>query len=170
MHSFDFDPQSVACTMELKHRYFPADEHWTIEEGSVIDRDYLEMLGQFNVVYSWGVLHHTGAMYVGIENLIGKISARGQLFIAIYNDQGWQSHIWWLIKLVYNKLPRPVNRVYGYVLGFLVNFLVLMKYSLKLQPMTAIRTWINLQGKTRDELPARHDRLDRRLSIRVCHL
>ena len=107
VHSFDFDPQSVACTQELKRRYFPGDTAWRVEEGSVLDRAYLESLGQFDVVYSWGVLHHTGAMWLAIENAIGRIAAQeGKLFIAIYNDQGWKLHVWWLVKCFYNQLPR----------------------------------------------------------------
>jgi len=27
VHSFDYDPQSVACTAELKRRYFEGDEN-----------------------------------------------------------------------------------------------------------------------------------------------
>src|ERR687884_322280 len=34
VHSFDYDPQSVACATELRRRYFPDDERWVIEEGS----------------------------------------------------------------------------------------------------------------------------------------
>src|SRR4051794_15023881 len=55
VRSFDYDPQSVACTAELKRRYFPDDERWTIEPGSVLDRDFLAGLGTFDIVYSWGV-------------------------------------------------------------------------------------------------------------------
>ena len=54
VHSFDYDPESVACTAELKRRYFPEDSDWVIEEGSVLDTDYLSRLDQFDVVYSWG--------------------------------------------------------------------------------------------------------------------
>lgn len=39
--SFDFDPRSVACTAELMRRYFRDDLDWTIEEASVLDRDYI---------------------------------------------------------------------------------------------------------------------------------
>src|SRR6266496_6740116 len=55
VHSFDYDPESVACTAELKRRYFSNDSNWTIEEGSVLDEEYMLSLGQFDVVYSWGV-------------------------------------------------------------------------------------------------------------------
>ena len=105
--SFDFDLQSVACTHELRRRYFPEDRAWRVEEGSVLDREYMERLGQFDVVYSWGVLHHTGAMWVAIENAISRVATpQGTLFIAIYNDQGWKSHMWWLVKHTYNRLPK----------------------------------------------------------------
>ena len=68
VHSFDYDPRSVACTQELRRRYFPRDETWSVDQGSVLDKGYLATLGQFDVVYSWGVLHHTGKMWVAIEN------------------------------------------------------------------------------------------------------
>ena len=53
VYSFDYDPQSVACTQELKQRYFPGNAHWVIEQGSILDKDYLAGLGNFDVVYSW---------------------------------------------------------------------------------------------------------------------
>src|SRR6186997_2880988 len=68
VHSFDFDPKSVACTRELKSRYFHDDPSWTIDEASALDAEYLRSLGQFDLVYSWGVLHHTGAMWQALEN------------------------------------------------------------------------------------------------------
>src|SRR5713226_890638 len=58
VHSFDYDPESVACTMELKRHYFREDNKWSVEKGSALDEKYLEALGTFDVVYSWGVLHH----------------------------------------------------------------------------------------------------------------
>src|SRR5258705_4708310 len=62
VHSFDYDPHSVACTQELRRRYFSGDADWQVETGSVLDKEYLAGLGTFDVVYSWGVLHHTGQM------------------------------------------------------------------------------------------------------------
>ena len=63
VRSFDYDPESVACTAELKRRYFPDDSGWTVERGSALDAAYVRSLGVFDVVYSWGVLHHTGRMW-----------------------------------------------------------------------------------------------------------
>jgi 2-polyprenyl-6-hydroxyphenyl methylase/3-demethylubiquinone-9 3-methyltransferase len=104
VHSFDYDPQSVSCTQELKRCHFPNDHGWTVEQASVLDREYLAGLGQFDVVYSWGVLHHTGAMWSALENVALLVAERGQLFIAIYNDQGWISRYWRTVKKTYARL------------------------------------------------------------------
>jgi 2-polyprenyl-3-methyl-5-hydroxy-6-metoxy-1,4-benzoquinol methylase len=103
VHSFDFDPQSVACADELKRRYFPDSNRWTIEQGSALDAAYLARLGQFDIVYSWGVLHHTGNMWQALENLVPLVATGGKLFIAIYNDQGSKSRRWKAVKALYNK-------------------------------------------------------------------
>ena len=50
LNSFDYDPQSVACTAELKRRYFPSDPDWVVEEGSVLDSGYLNRLGVFDCI------------------------------------------------------------------------------------------------------------------------
>jgi 2-polyprenyl-3-methyl-5-hydroxy-6-metoxy-1,4-benzoquinol methylase len=100
IHSFDYDAESVACTVELKQRYRPQMDAWTIERGSVLDMEYLSSLGRFDVVYSWGVLHHTGAMWRALEAMVPLVAASGRLFIAIYNDQGWVSKAWIQIKRV----------------------------------------------------------------------
>ncbi len=99
--SFDFDPQSVACTAELKRRYFPESERWSVQQASVLDREFLASLGTFDVVYSWGVLHHTGQMWEALGNVAPLVKAGGRLFIAIYNDEGWRSRLWTRIKKVY---------------------------------------------------------------------
>lgn len=104
--SFDYDPQSVECTRELKSRYFPDDDNWSIEHGSVLDIEYLGGLEAFDIVYSWGVLHHTGEMWQSLENVASLVAPEGRLFIAIYNDQGFPSKMWLLVKKLYNKMPK----------------------------------------------------------------
>lgn len=109
VHSFDFDPQSVACTEELKRRYFPADSSWVVEQASVLDKEYLNKLGQWDIVYSWGVLHHTGAMWQALDNVTGRVGDKGKLFIAIYNSQPVMSSVWLYVKRAYNALPRGLR-------------------------------------------------------------
>lgn len=75
--------------------------NWQIEQGSVLDREYLESLGQFDIVYSWGVLHHTGNMWEALENAKLIVAQRGLLYIAIYNDQGLYSKLWLKMKQIY---------------------------------------------------------------------
>jgi 2-polyprenyl-6-hydroxyphenyl methylase/3-demethylubiquinone-9 3-methyltransferase len=103
VHSFDYDPRSVACTQELKRRFFPDDPQWRVEAGSVLDTGYLATLGRFDVVYSWGVLHHTGSMHAALDNVAPLVAAAGRLFIALYNDQGWISRYWSFVKRHYNR-------------------------------------------------------------------
>jgi 2-polyprenyl-3-methyl-5-hydroxy-6-metoxy-1,4-benzoquinol methylase len=127
VHSFDFDPQSVACTAELKRRYAPSDPQWTVEEGSVLDLGYLAGLGKFDIVYSWGVLHHTGQMHQAFNNIVSCVAAGGTLVIAIYNDQGFTSRYWTAVKRLYNRsrLLRPV------VIAFHFPYLVGVRFAVR---------------------------------------
>jgi 2-polyprenyl-3-methyl-5-hydroxy-6-metoxy-1,4-benzoquinol methylase len=84
VHSFDYDIKSVECTTLLRDRYFPLDPNWPVEQGSILDRDYIGKLGLFDVVYSWGVLHHTGAIHEAIENTSRLVAPGGLLICALY--------------------------------------------------------------------------------------
>ena len=103
VHSFDYDPQSVACTAELRRRFPPRSSRWVVAEGSVLDRQFLETLGTWDIVYSWGVLHHTGQMHAAFGNIAPQVQPGGQLMLAIYNDQGWKSRYWHREKRLYNR-------------------------------------------------------------------
>jgi len=111
VHSFDYDPQSVGCARVLRDRYFPGDTDWMIDEGSVLDTAFVQSLGTFDVVYSWGVLHHTGAMWQALANVTALVGDRGKLFISIYNDLGKSSQRWTTIKRLYCKSPAPVQGI-----------------------------------------------------------
>jgi 2-polyprenyl-6-hydroxyphenyl methylase/3-demethylubiquinone-9 3-methyltransferase len=115
VRSFDFDPHSVACTRELKRRYFSDDSGWEVSEGSVLDEQFMNELGVFDVVYSWGVLHHTGQMWKAIDQASRTVAPGGTFFIAIYNDQGWASRVWLRIKRLYNALPRALQWIVVWV-------------------------------------------------------
>lgn len=101
IHSFDYDPECVACTSELKRRYAPEFENWTVERGSVLDEGYVAALGSYDVVYSWGVLHHTGNLKMAMEIICRAVAPGGTLLIALYDDRGWASRSWIPVKRLY---------------------------------------------------------------------
>jgi 2-polyprenyl-3-methyl-5-hydroxy-6-metoxy-1,4-benzoquinol methylase len=136
VHSFDYDPNSVACTQELRRRYFQQAGNWTIEQGSVLDADYMDRLGKFDVVYSWGVLHHTGNMWLALENATRPVAPQGKLFIALYNHQDLYSNVWTAIKQRYSRSifwRVPIIAICGTFLSLrgLAKDLILLKNPLK---------------------------------------
>jgi 2-polyprenyl-6-hydroxyphenyl methylase/3-demethylubiquinone-9 3-methyltransferase len=142
VRSFDYDPHSVACTAELRRRYFAGDPGWTVEEGSALDTDYLTSLGSFDVVYSWGVLHHTGQMWQALENVHGSVAPGGKLFIAIYNDMGSQSTRWRAIKKTYNRLPKLLRLPFALIVMAPSETKSLLRAVAGLRIREYIRSWI----------------------------
>jgi len=101
VYSFDLDTKCVACANELKRRQFPNDGSWQISEGSILDDRFVSSLGKFDIVYSWGVLHHTGDMAKAFGNVVAPVKDGGRLAIAIYNDQGPISVLWRNVKRLF---------------------------------------------------------------------
>jgi 2-polyprenyl-6-hydroxyphenyl methylase/3-demethylubiquinone-9 3-methyltransferase len=95
--------------MKLRDRFFPGTSHWTIESGSALDSTYLDSLGQFDIVYSWGVLHHTGDMWRALENVIPPVGPGGRLFISIYGSMGTRTRRWRAIKKLYVSSNRATQ-------------------------------------------------------------
>ncbi|MEK9612634.1 MAG: class I SAM-dependent methyltransferase [Flavobacteriaceae bacterium] len=116
--SFDYDQDSVDCTEFLKETYFKNDKSWRVFQGSVLDKKLLKELGEFDIVYSWGVLHHTGQMLNSFENVGSNVKKDGLLYIAIYNDQGKKSDLWKKAKYIYNKFKfaRPFFILFGFLI------------------------------------------------------
>lgn len=156
--SFDFDPKSVACTNELRRRYYPDDASWQIQEGSVLDEDYLKGLGQFDIVYSWGVLHHTGSMWKALENVETRVANGGTLFIALYNDQGGASGRWAIVKRIFNRLPTVLRGPFA-LLVYLPHDLALFgAHLLRGRPDMFFRNIISYKKKR--GMSWWHDRID----------
>lgn len=99
--SVDYDSEAVACTRALRDAHFPHDPDWHVAAISVLDMLAMGALGQFDVVYAWGSLHHTGRMWNAIEQALLRTSPGGIVILAIYNDQGLRSHLWRGVKRFY---------------------------------------------------------------------
>ncbi len=141
VHSFDFDSNSYACTKELRHRYFAHDDDWTVEQGSALDREYVESLGKFDIVYSWGVLHHTGKMWEALGNAVIPTSLGSKLFVAIYNDTGSQARRWHWIKKTYCRLPRFLKTPFAVAAILPDEARNLARSVVTLKPMEYVRSW-----------------------------
>jgi 2-polyprenyl-6-hydroxyphenyl methylase/3-demethylubiquinone-9 3-methyltransferase len=98
-------------------------------------------LGTFDIVYSWGVLHHTGQMWKALEHATIPVPSGGRLFIAIYNDTGTQSRRWRWIKKTYNDLPRLMRIPFAVAVTLPGELRSLAGATLRLRPGEYIRSW-----------------------------
>lgn len=170
VHSFDYDPQSVACTVELKRRFCPDARQWTIERGSALDEQYVERLGRWDVVYSWGVLHHTGDLIRGLDLVSRAVAPGGSLFIAIYNDQGIRSRLWRAVKRAYNRgrIARalilgsfvPALATGGAIRDVLRGRSPLARYRAHTRGMSPLHDWIDWLGGYPFEVATREALID----------
>jgi len=82
--SFDVDPFSVECCKYL-HKKANHPGNWKIYEGSILSNNFISQLQTFDIVYAWGVLHHTGNMWQAIKNSLQLVNDNGLYYISIYN-------------------------------------------------------------------------------------
>jgi 2-polyprenyl-6-hydroxyphenyl methylase/3-demethylubiquinone-9 3-methyltransferase len=144
--SFDYDSNSVACTRELRRRFFPDDEDWRVEQGSALDENYVASLGKFDIVYSWGVLHHTGEMWRALENAAVPVTGGGKFFIAIYNDTGSQAARWRWIKKTYCKLPKPLKTPFAALASAPDEAKRFLSCAVKGKPHEYVKYWTNYRS------------------------
>lgn len=148
--SIDLDPDSIACAEYLKSRFDPQTQDWRVMSGSLLNADFLASLGEFHVVYCWGVAHHTGHMWKAIENLIPRVMAGGTLVLAIYNDQQYISRYWTGVKRIYQQLPALLRPLYvaGIGTGLFLSRLIMTILACLLRlvtlrnPLVPIINWI----------------------------
>ena len=141
--SFDLDPDSVSCCESLAEKC-GSPSHWRIYRGSILNPDFVENLGKFDIVYSWGVLHHTGAMWSAITAALQCVAPQGLLYIAIYNQadaMGFypdgrfvSSKFWKIEKKLYYRLPCFFQSIIDYTImtSLIIGALILLKNPYKM--------------------------------------
>jgi 2-polyprenyl-6-hydroxyphenyl methylase/3-demethylubiquinone-9 3-methyltransferase len=104
----DLDPDSVATTRAVLSNN-GVTIPWRAEAISVFDLDSAR-LGTFDIVYSWGVLHHTGSMWEAVSKAASMVAPNGLLAIALYRRTHMDA-FWKIEKRLYAHAPRAIQRV-----------------------------------------------------------
>jgi len=150
--SFDVDPFSVKTTQRLREREGNPSS-WTVLQGSVLDGEFLATLDPADVLYSWGVLHHTGAMWEAIENAMGLMQPKGVFYVALYTTTP-MSDYWIRIKQQYNQSTDFGKRLMEarYVMKFIsgqlrarqnpARYILQYKSRRGMEFMTDVRDWL----------------------------
>ncbi|WP_343055436.1 class I SAM-dependent methyltransferase [Azospirillum oleiclasticum] len=117
---FDVNPRAVAVARRNLAALAPETEaRVSFTEGSALDAGFTGGLGRFDLVYAWGSLHHTGAMWTAIANAAALVAPGGTLVLALYNRH-WTSPVWTGIKVAYNLCPRVLRPVPNVLFGGLI--------------------------------------------------
>ncbi len=140
--SFDIDPFSVQCANYLKSKV-KNPERWNIYQGSILDKIFISQIGKYDIVYSWGVLHHTGNMWEAIKKAASLVNDNGIFFLAIYNKTKG-SRFWLKVKKIYNLSPKIGKKLMNFLL-FSAMYFILPLLSLK-NPLIRLKNYKNNRG------------------------
>jgi len=118
--SFDLDTFSIECTKYLWSKV-KNPEKWKIYQGSILDKIFISKLKKFDIVYSWGALHHTGKMWEAINNAVSLVNDGGFIYIAIYNKTRYSKN-WLKVKEIYNTTPDWTKFIISLLYFFIFSF------------------------------------------------
>ncbi len=108
INAFDIDKNSVATARALLTRH-AAGASWSVTEKSVFELDPAEH-GPYDIVYSWGVLHHTGNLDKALRNATALVGNNGLFVIALYRrttlDPFWIAEKKWYMRASPNAQKR----------------------------------------------------------------
>jgi len=131
----DVDAVSIDTSRANFMRWAGNEHAASFLQASVLDDKQMKSLGTFDLVYSWGVLHHTGNMAQALANAAKCVRPGGMLMIAIYNRH-WSSPIWKWIKWLYNKAGSFGQRLLIWIfmpIIFVAKWLVTFKNPFKMK-------------------------------------
>lgn len=105
----DIDRDSVETTQSTLRRYSP-NGNWSAELRSVFDLQPSD-IGKFDIVYSWGVLHHTGDMYRAIRTAAQLVAPDGIFGLALYAKTS-MCGFWRVEKRIYSQSSPIIQRLF----------------------------------------------------------
>jgi 16S rRNA G966 N2-methylase RsmD len=144
--SFDYDPNSVSTTEQV-WSFAGKPQNWTVMRGSVLDRAFMEALPKADIVYSWGVLHHTGDMWAAVRNAAIPLNPDSLYYIALYSSDNYvdpPASYWMFIKRKYNISGKISRRVMEW--KYAMRFHILPALKAKQNPLEVIRKYGRSRG------------------------
>lgn len=148
--SVDYDEDSVECAQSVAHSE-KNNVSWVVKQGSLLDDVFVDSLGKFDLVYCWGVAHHTGDMWKALQNLAVCVKPNGLLYIAIYNTVPGRlgSSYWYRIKKLYVSVPRLIQIIMEWIYFFIHIVKMLLTFR---NPIKVMRKYREKRG-----MSYRHD-------------
>jgi SAM-dependent methyltransferase len=127
--AIDYDLDSIVATEYNLEKFCP-DAEFKILQGDILSEE-IKLLGTFDIVYSWGVLHHTGNLEAAIDNSASLVADEGFLAIALYRKT-LLCDFWKIEKKVYSRLPRFFQRFFEliYISTFALGLIMVKKISI----------------------------------------
>jgi SAM-dependent methyltransferase len=123
VEAVDIDADSTKTASSLLSARAPADAIWSARTRSAFELDPVKD-GTFDVVYAWGVLHHTGAMKEAVAAAARMVAPAGVFCVALYGKTPFCG-LWKVEKRLYAgsspSLQRAARR--AYTLGMRARFL-----------------------------------------------
>ena len=114
--SFDINKKNIINTKKIISKFWEKN-NYDVEVMNILEANDYSI--KYDIVYSWGVLHHTGEMNIAIKNSINYCKKNSILFIALY-EKTIYCKMWRMIKKFYNN----TNRINQFLL---LNFYNILK-------------------------------------------
>lgn len=130
----DISPYSIDTCNKNAQRLKIQDKSLNFLNLDVLIEDKIKHLGLFDLVYSWGVLHHTGNMWKAMDVVTHVVKPGGLLALGIYRKH-FTSPVWLVIKKIYNYSPKWFQKILIFIfypIIFMAKWLVTFKNPFKM--------------------------------------